>query len=160
MFTREEVGQQGLVRNFEMSFVKDADTKEYKAVILYNPEGYVDDAGFENYDSLQIYEFSAQDRTITTGIDPVDLAMKIASEQYLEPKDMHARQIRMIKPGTPQITPVAPEGETLEYDEEQRPLNVDHYERTEKLTGRTYVCDEFGRELSKLKTPGSTPVEV
>ncbi len=152
LFTKEEVGQIGDKCNFEISFLKDATTNELKAMVLFNPEGYVKDKGFENFDSLQIYEFSVKNRTITSGIDREELAEKISTMQYVQPKDTRARA-EMIVPREARITPIPPEGEDLVWDEQQNPINVDHYERTEVLTGNRYVCDQEGNPISQNQTP-------
>ncbi len=151
LFTKEELGKQSYKCNFEVSFLKDATTKELRALILFNPEGYGKDKGFENFDFLQIYEFSVRDRTITSGIDREDIAERLETMQYVQPKGSRAK-LEMIIPREAHISPVPPGGETLIWDRKQNPVNVDHYERLEVLTGNRYVCDLEGNRISQNQT--------
>ncbi len=146
LFTREECGKSGPLQNFEMSFVKDKETGEFKVLILYNPQGYVDDRGYENFDSLQIYDFSIKDKTVTPNVDIEHVRAKIDSQEYVNQQNRVAT-INMIQEGALTITPYPPEDEKLVYDNCQKPVNVDHYERTEKITGKKYECDKNGNNL-------------
>jgi hypothetical protein len=48
----------------EMLFVFDNSDRKVKCLFLFNKEGYIDDKGYENFENLEIYEISVQEKKI------------------------------------------------------------------------------------------------
>ena len=156
LFTSDELGKTSMIQNVELAFVKDATTKQLKTMVLYNPKGYVDDPGFENFDSLQIYEYNLVNQTLNYPVSIEELTEKIQANEYSDQLDYRTKLL-LIAPGTPFVSPVPPPGQKLEFDENRQPINVDHYKRTEKLTGKSYVCDKDGNPINSPVQTTQTP---
>jgi len=67
LFTDQELkSSKDQIRQFvDIHFVKDKKSNEFKAIVLLNPKGYINDKGYENFDSLTIYELSIKNQTIS-----------------------------------------------------------------------------------------------
>lgn len=55
----------GIDLKIEMRFIMNKKLNEYEVYLLYNPEGYTRDKGYENFDSLQVYKLSLKKRKVT-----------------------------------------------------------------------------------------------
>lgn len=60
LFKNSEVGKNSNSVNIDLFFGKNNENNDLEAFLFYNPKGYIDDFGFENFDALEIYQISVK----------------------------------------------------------------------------------------------------
>ena len=108
-------------KKIDLLFAKEKQTSEFKAFLFYNPEGYTDDEGYENFDKLQVYEISLKDKT--TRVLTRDETYKLFNDFYYVTNTNNKIYPKMAKEGTINIS-YEFEGGRPVYDHHQNPVNV------------------------------------
>ena len=143
LFSKEEQGKSGVEKKFDLHFVKDNKTKTLKALIFVNPNGYVDDLGYENFESLSIVEYDVKNRTMSD-LDLETTQKRVQQRDYISHRDNKTLQMfSMAKEGKLRIKEI-PDGEPI-YDHHQNLVNVARRERFLVKENR-YIPYERGEE--------------
>ena len=65
LFSKEELGTYSRRKQYiDLIFARNIDSREMEAILFYNPAGYLDDFGFENFNHLQIYLISVKNNSV------------------------------------------------------------------------------------------------
>ena len=120
-------------KNIDLVFAKDRSTQEFKAFLFYNPEGYTDDEGFENFEKLQVYEISLKEKTVSS--ISYEEAKKLFSTYQLVSNRNDKVSPMMIANGKVNIVYEFEDGRPL-YDHHQNPVNVIKKTRRHVKTGQ------------------------
>ncbi len=90
LFKDEEIAkpywQDNVSTKVDLVFVKQNLNNEYKALFFYNPDGYTDIRGCENFDSLQVYEIAPLNHKLTQ-MPVAELRDKIDAFYYVTRSD-------------------------------------------------------------------------
>lgn len=146
LFKSDELEQTISKKNIDIKagllYVKDSKTKEYKAIFLYNPAGYTNDKGFENFDDLQVYVIDLKNRRISQ-ISHYELKEQFSQQKYItrDNRVLTERSSRFLKQGDMHLTPIYEGGRPV-FDEHQQPQNLTGYVRTYLLTGKQEYYDD------------------
>ena len=147
LFSEEELNS-GIRQKANILFAKNKDSGIYECFLLINPEGYTDDKGYENFDSLQVYTISTN-----TGLSERldmdrDELVKLLDEQYLTFDSKKVDRPRLITEGKLRIKPIFEEGVEPVYDDQQRlvtkPIAYARYVLEEETS---LPCDKDGNLL-------------
>lgn len=99
LFTNEELNPLYHYNvKLDIEFVKDIKTGTYKALVLFNPKGYTDEYGLENFNELSITEIDIKSRTLKP-LDLESLREKIESKEYVKRTNESIDDIEMTKVG-------------------------------------------------------------
>lgn len=105
----------------DLHFAKNKSTNEYTAFLFYNPEGYTNDVGYENFDKLQVIEISVKNKTAK------NLSYEEATQLFVDKKFISIFDKRvypkMTTPGTIDVVYEFKDGKPM-YDHHQNPINV------------------------------------
>ena len=146
LFKNNELEQIQSTKNIDIKagllYVKDTKTNEYKAIFLYNPVGYTNDKGYENFDDLQVYVIDLKNRRVSQ-ISPYELKENFAQKKYTtrDNKTLTENSSRLLKKGDVHIKPIYEGGQPI-WNEKQQPQNLTGYVRTYLLTGKQEYYDD------------------
>ena len=129
LFKEEEFGKNNRIdKMIDLQFVKDKETNSLKALLFVNPKGYTDDLGYENFDSLSVYEIDMKSKTASC-IDIETARKRIQTRHYISHRDDKTlNYFSMMSDGKLDIRPVT-NGEPPIYDHHQNVVNAIGYER-------------------------------
>ncbi len=143
LFKKEEFSGK-LDRKAEVLFVKDKLDNQLKCLFVFNKDGYTDDKGYEDFESLQIYEISLADKSILE-VKQSDFAQR-REERYFEKFSRRSSMPEMLKEGKIYLQEVYEGGKAV-YDESQKATNVVGYLRNLIEEGRQVKADAQGNIL-------------
>lgn len=121
-------------KKIDLIFAKDKHRNIFKAFLFYNPQGYTDDAGYENFENLQIYEISPKDK-LTTKLSHEDAVKFFNNWTYVTNTDNKIYP-KMITNGKLNIVYEFKDGKPL-YDHHMNPVNVTKKFRKHIKTDKT-----------------------
>ena len=120
-------------KNIDLVFAKDRDTQEFKAFLFYNPEGYTDDEGYENFDKLQVFEISLKEKRV--GEISCKEAKNLFNNYQLVSNRNDKVSPKMVSNGKINIVYEFEDGKPF-YDHHQNPVNVIKKIRKHVKTGQ------------------------
>ena len=122
----------------ELLFVKDMESVLYKAILFFNPEGYTNDKGYEDFEHLETFVIDLKSREISQ-LSIEEIRHKFNSKQYVA-RDNEPTNAKMLEEGEMRLTPIYSGGEGI-FDINQKPTNLKGYIRTIVETGEKIHYD-------------------
>lgn len=130
--TMKKVTEGGASYNIDryvgLLIVYDTKSEQYKTIFAYNPLGYNDAKGFENFDSLILFEIDQKAKTVKE-VDIEELKEKFNRGEYVErsttsKKDIYSDNSSLLMKQGAIVKKDVFEGGKAIYDAQQKPTNL------------------------------------
>lgn len=134
----------------DLLFIKDMESTSYKAILFFNPEGYTDDKGYEDFEHLEAFVIDLKSREISQ-LSIEEIRQKFNSKQFVT-RDNKPTNAKMLVEGKMRLTPIYSGGEAI-FDNNQKPTNLEGYIRTIVETGEKIHYDINLNPINKDQEP-------